>query len=205
MRVLAIGAHPDDIEIYCAGTLAKHVSRGDECFFLVLTDGSRGGDVKTRKTEARESAKLLGAKRVIFAGFEDTKLRFEQNLVNCIRKVIDDVKPDRVYTHSTTDYHQDHRAAAEASIVAAKDVDEILMYEGSVSSEFCPDYFVDITDSIDKKKEAIFRFESQNSKDFSNLDYIWNFARYNGLRANFRLRYAESFKIYRMIRTNGNV
>lgn len=201
MKVLAIGAHPDDIEIYCSGTIAKHVARGDKCYFLILTDGSKGGKKEVRKKEALKSAQLLGVKRVFFSDFVDTTLRYEPKLCPAIGKIIKKVKPDRIYTHNLSDYHQDHKATAETSAIAGKDVNEILMYEGSVMSDFFPNYFVDITDFIELKKKIIYVFKSQNIRNFRNLDYIYTFARFNGLQANFKLKYAESFRVFKMIKT----
>lgn len=197
MKVLSIGAHPDDIEIYCAGTIAKQVARGDECYFLVLTGGERGGDKRVRMEEARRSAKLLGVKRIDFANFKDTQLKYERNLVKRIREVIDEIGPNRIFAHTPNDYYPDHRATGEASIVAGKNVEEMLFYEGSPCSRFFPNYFVDITDFMDIKKKAVLTFESQNKKDFYNIDWIWVYARNNGLKSN--LKCAEAFEVYKMI------
>lgn len=199
MRVLAIGAHPDDIEIYCAGTIAKHINRGDECYFLVLTEGGKGGNKKVRKQEARKSAKILKIKQIFFGNFKDTRLKFEPNLVMKIREVVDKVKPDRIYTHTPRDYYPDHKAIGEATIIAARKVNEILFYEGSPCSRFFPNYFVGITSFMDIKKKVILTFESQNKKDFYDVDWIWVYARYNGMRSNFKLKYAEVFEVYKMI------
>lgn len=205
MKVLAIGAHPDDIEIYCAGTIAKQIAKGDECYFLVLTGGEKGGDKKVRIEEAKKSVRILGVKKIFFANFKDTELKFEKNLVMKIREITDKIKPDRVYTHTPRDYYPDHRATGEASIVACRKVSEIFFYEGSPCSEFSPNYFVDIKDFIETKKKVIFVFESQNSKDFYDVDHVWVYTMFNGTRASFKLKYAEAFEIYKIIREGDKI
>ncbi|MDA0333991.1 MAG: PIG-L family deacetylase, partial [bacterium] len=68
MKVLAIGAHPDDLEYGCAGTLIKHAQRGDEVYMMIITDGSSGGQADLRAREQRKAAKIIGAREVFFGG-----------------------------------------------------------------------------------------------------------------------------------------
>ncbi len=74
MRILAIGAHPDDIEFGCGGTLIKYARQGHEPFLLVMTDGSGGGDGALRQKEQEASARILRASRLIWGGYPDTAL-----------------------------------------------------------------------------------------------------------------------------------
>lgn len=127
MKVLAIGAHPDDIELICAGTMAKFKQRGAEVF-LCVCDGNKGSKIykseelaKIRRNEALESAKLIGATS-IWAGLSDGEvvldLRFKKKIVEVIRQTA----PDHVITHSPNDYHSDHintsRLVFEATYLA---------------------------------------------------------------------------------------
>ncbi|MCX5679173.1 MAG: PIG-L family deacetylase [Candidatus Omnitrophica bacterium] len=70
MNILAIGAHPDDIEFGCGGTLLKYSSSGHRVFLLVLTKGGFGGDPDVRSKEQKEAALFLGAKEVFWGGVE---------------------------------------------------------------------------------------------------------------------------------------
>ena len=75
MKVLAIGAHPDDLEYGCAGTLIKHVQRGDQVFLALVTDGSEGGEGAVRPEEQLAAAKIIGAEDVFFLGYSDLRPR----------------------------------------------------------------------------------------------------------------------------------
>ena len=67
MNILAIGAHPDDWEYGCAGTLIRHVQKGDKVYLVVVTDGSAGGEPAMRRNEQRDAGKLIGAEEVFFS------------------------------------------------------------------------------------------------------------------------------------------
>ncbi len=122
-RVLAIGAHPDDIEIGCGGTLAKLKDQGYELFFVVATFGEEGGsppskeDLKqAREQEAKNSAKVLGALNVSFLGLEDGLLSYcKKDKIKLIAK-IRSIKPDIVFLHSSTDQFPDHKVIHSLSI-----------------------------------------------------------------------------------------
>jgi hypothetical protein len=73
VKILAIGAHPDDLEYGCAGTLIKHAQRGDDVFMMIITDGAAGGDPEVRSAEQLEAAKIVGARDVFFGGYQDTQ------------------------------------------------------------------------------------------------------------------------------------
>jgi CheY-like chemotaxis protein len=98
-RVLAIGAHPDDVEIGCGGALAKHQSRGDLLHILTLSLGASGGDVNVRATEARRAAELLGAK-LEFGNLRDAHISESTETIDIIQAAIRELRPTHVYTHS---------------------------------------------------------------------------------------------------------
>jgi len=105
MKILAIGAHPDDLEYGCAGTLIKHAQRGDEVYMMVITDGSAGGESGVRSTEQREAAKIIGAREVFFGGYADTEFECHRESIMKIEQVVRQVEPDTVYTHCGEDTH----------------------------------------------------------------------------------------------------
>jgi LmbE family N-acetylglucosaminyl deacetylase len=73
MNILAIGAHPDDVEYGCAGTLIRHVLRGDNVFIMIITDGAQGGDPAARREEQLAAVKIIGAQEVFFGDYPDTR------------------------------------------------------------------------------------------------------------------------------------
>jgi hypothetical protein len=141
-RVLAIGAHPDDIEIAAGATLAKMHDTGYQISGLVLTYGGQGGNAERRQDEARCGADFLGLDTVRVLDFADTRLQ-AVDMVNAIETMIEEVQPDLILTHSSHDIHQDHQAVHEATLRAARNRTSILCYESpSTTHEFTPSFFV---------------------------------------------------------------
>ena len=203
MNILAIGAHPDDVEYGCCGTLLKHVRRGDKVFILVLSIGERSGDKESRKKEAEESAKRIGAQLSI-SDFPDTNIPQDHSVIEKIEEAVRKAKPDRVYIHSINDVHQDHRNVAYTSLVAARSVSEILSFESpSLYLNFKPAYYVDITDFIEQKTKILKLFITQNGKDFMKINAIQGLAQFRGLSSS--VKYAEAFEIIRILKTADNV
>ena len=184
-RALAVGAHPDDVEFGCGGTLAKWAANGCEIFHLICTDGSKGtwdpGTdpaelVVTRRNEQRAASIALGGKgEVIFLGWPDGELesglRQRIGIASAIRKT----RPDVVLGHDPWKryrLHPDHRNAGfllTDGIVAARDPlffpelgdpphrpATLLLFEADD-----PDHLEDVSDFVDAKLEALLRHESQ--------------------------------------------
>jgi LmbE family N-acetylglucosaminyl deacetylase len=171
-RVLAIGAHPDDVEIGCGGTLAKHRAEGDIVRILTLSRGAAGGDVNLRTIEAQHAAKLLGAK-LDFANLVDTHITGGVETIQIIEAAIRALRPTHVYTHDLEDTHQDHRAAHTACLVAARGVPNVYCYQSPSSTvEFRPNHFVDITEYMRIKLQAISAYQSQVDRMAALLDDV---------------------------------
>ncbi|MBT6630752.1 MAG: hypothetical protein HOB49_27290, partial [Gemmatimonadetes bacterium] len=109
MNILAIGAHPDDVEYGCAGTLIQHVQRGDNVYIMIVTDGAQGGDPLIRREEQLAAAKIIGATDTFFGDYGDTQFECHQESIMAIEAVINKTNADSVYTHFGEDTHQDHR------------------------------------------------------------------------------------------------
>ncbi len=160
-RVLAIGAHPDDVEIGCGGTMAKHHAAGDVLHILTLSRGAAGGDTNVRTAEARRAANLFGAE-LHMGNLQDTHITEGRETIEIIENVSREMHPTHVYTHCVEDTHQDHRAVHAASLVAARGVRNLYCYQTPSSTvEFRPQRFVDITDFIGTKLQAIDAYGSQ--------------------------------------------
>jgi LmbE family N-acetylglucosaminyl deacetylase/CheY-like chemotaxis protein len=159
--VLAIGAHPDDIEVGVGGILLRHVARGDGVHLLTLTSGEDGGARAERADEQRRAAKLIGA-RLIPRDLPDAGVAVGGAMLGVIRAAIDEVRPDIVYTHSVRDSHQVHRDVHRATLVAARGVPRIYCYQSpSTTIDFRPTRFVAIDAFVDRKVEVIGAYDSQ--------------------------------------------
>jgi LmbE family N-acetylglucosaminyl deacetylase len=160
--VLAVGAHPDDIELGCSGTIAVHKAHGDKVYLLILTKGEASGDIRVREGECRKAAEILGVDRLFFGGIEDTKVCDGRKTIDTIEKIVDEVKPDIIYAPTCKDTHQDHRNTGHATLSAGRRCKMILQYEGaSTQRDFIPQVFVDIERTFDLKKKIISVFGSQ--------------------------------------------
>ena len=202
MNILAIGAHPDDIEFGCGGALLKYSGSGHNVFFLVLTKGDLGGDPVVRLREQKEAALFLGAKDVFWGNFNDTELLGNRETILKIEEVLNKVSSDVLFLNYYNDVHQDHRAASLAGISASRYIKEVLFYEVPTTQNFEPDIFVDINDVLEKKMELIKLHASQvNKTRVENLTILQsaqscaNFRGYQG-----RVKFAEGFKALRMFK-----
>lgn len=200
--VLAVGAHPDDIELGCAGTLALHKSNGDKVYLLVLTKGESSGDIEVREKECRRAAEILGVDGLFFGGLQDTRVHDGRKTIDVIEKIIDEVEPDIVYAPTSKDTHQDHRNTGHATLSAGRRCKMILLYEGaSTQRDFFPQVFVDIGKTFELKKKVIRAFGSQlnNHRGGYGLAVKGNegLAKLRGYQAG--LEVAEAFEVGRFI------
>lgn len=222
MRVMAVGAHPDDIEFLCGGTLAQYVARGDEVFNVVFTNGDMGHVeigpeelAEIRTTEAREAAEAIGAQfRMI--GEPDEWLFHDRRTRTLMIDALRWANPDVIITHSPNDYHPDHRtcsdivfAASFLSTVphietehAAQQHVPTLYYMDTVGgTAFTPEEYVDITDTIEIKIKALLCHQSQIKwlKDHDNMDlaeFVRNLAATRGQQCS--VPYAEGFQVAKL-------
>ena len=200
-RVLVVGAHPDDIEIACGGTVAKLRDAGYEIRGLVMTQGERGGNASVRPGEARRGGKFLGLDEICVLDLPDTRLHeHELDVLAAIEETIQSYKPSMVLTHSAHDLHQDHRTVHEATLRAARQLNMILCYESpSATQDFKPTLFVDIGDYVDVKVASIKDHADQRLKPYVHEERVRGVAVFRGGQA--KLRYAEGFEVIRAVST----
>jgi LmbE family N-acetylglucosaminyl deacetylase len=177
--VLAIGAHPDDVELGIGGTLAAHRSAGDQVVVLTLSRGARGGEVGDRQEESLAAAELIGA-RLFLEDLEDTRISEADPTVSIIERVVAQVKPTIVYTHSRNDRHQDHRAVHQAALVATRNVPTFACYQSpSATVDYRPTRFVSIDGFTDTKLALLACFGSQAGiRTYMADDFVLATARY---------------------------
>lgn len=202
MRILALGAHPDDIEYGCGGTFLQFARRGEEIYFMVLTKGEFGGDAEVRQKEQEEAMKFMGVKKIFWAGYKDTELPNERIIISDIDSVISEINPKEVYVNYIDDIHQDHRTLAECTLAATRYVSRVFFYEDYTSVKFEPDIFVDIGDVLEEKQKLIQIYSSQVAKAYpTKLDMIESVratANFRGFQG--KVKYAEGFKAFRYLR-----
>jgi LmbE family N-acetylglucosaminyl deacetylase/CheY-like chemotaxis protein len=194
--VLAIGAHPDDVEIGASGALAAHREMGHDIAILTMCRGARGGAEHTRAGESELAARILGA-RLYLEDLADTRISEGDPTIGIISRVIGEVRPTVIYTHSIHDVHQDHRNTHRAAMVAAREVDRVYCFQSpSATVDFRPTRFVSIDSHLDAKMRAIDAFSSQTAvRAYLEPDLISATARYWSRFAEGR--YAEAFEVIR--------
>lgn len=198
--ILAIGAHPDDVELGCGGLLLKAVQSGHQVYICTLTRGSASGDPGERTRELAKSAKFIGAKDLRIGDFEDTKLAVSSELINYIEAYVDKVNPDLILTHFHGDIHHDHRAVSTATLESARFNSNVLAYEIPLTRNFEPKVYYDISDVIDEKVELIRIFWSQRSKLYTKANAIKGLAEFRALqsRLNTSINYVETFDVLKL-------
>jgi LmbE family N-acetylglucosaminyl deacetylase/CheY-like chemotaxis protein len=196
--VLAIGAHPDDVEIGCAGILLRHAARGDQVNILTLTGGEVGGIVSERARESQHAAELMSA-RLFLSDLADTRVSVSDGgvAIGAIERVIVEIKPSIVYTHSRNDVHQDHRNVHHATLVAARNVPHVYCYQApSTNIDFRPSRFVGVDEWVDRKVEVIGAYSSQvKIRRYLQEDLLRATARYWSRFGSSR--YAEPLEVVR--------
>ncbi len=192
MNVLAIGAHGDDIEVQCGGTLAKYAARGDKVFMCVVTDG-RGrpqGDpdqiAQIRHRESQASANVIGAE-LIWMGIPDGGLKVNDETLAQFVEVIRTTQPNVIITHPTEDYHPDHRYTSQLVLDAAQMARvrnyrpeqpsyraqvPIAFMDGVLGLSFLPEEWVDISDFFEQKATMLSQHVTQMMPDAYDPDFI---------------------------------
>ena len=202
--IIAFGAHPDDLEIGMGGTIAKLSAMGYNVQPVIATlpNFVKSDTKEGRKSESMLSAKLMGCKSPIFLDLSPEQMVFGRKLVTLIDSLITEHKPDSVFTQWHGDSHQDHQILTSSVISACRNQNNLFMYEttipgGITQNSFRPQLFVDITKTIDIKKNALECFQSQ----FIRCGEIWIPAVIG--RCSFRgyqvdAKYAEAFEVVKV-------
>ncbi|MFC1629317.1 PIG-L deacetylase family protein [Gemmatimonadota bacterium] len=201
VNILAIGAHPDDIEYGCGGSLLKYAQTGHRVYLYVATHGSVGGAGDTRAREMEASAERLGAEELFWGGHTDTQIPLSQDLISEIEGIIGKVNPKFIFTHWRDDTHQDHRNLTACTLSATRYIPNFLFYEGPTSQGFTPNVYVDITGVLEEKTELLRIHASQMTKthieETSIIDMAMSNATFRGIQA--RVRHAEGFTSQRLL------
>ena len=222
MRVLAVGCHPDDLEIACGGTLRKYVERGNEVFTCHVANGNLGHMViepaelaVIRAREFEEASAIIGAKETFNLNVGDMLVNsHDPAIMDAMADVVRYTRPDLIITHNDTDYMQDHmetsRIVMNGSFCsglnhrpraydAFSSFVPIFFMDTLAGVGFEPTHYVDITDQIETKIRALRCHESQLKwmSDHDGIDFadmVKTCSKYRGYQCG--VPFAEGFRPY---------
>jgi len=217
--VLVVAAHPDDEVLGCGGTIANHTINGDCVYIVFMSDGvnSRKNAQESirneRKSAARKASVILGVKEPIFLNFPDNKMDSVPllDIVQSLEVLLNEIKPEIVYTHYFGDLNIDHQITHRVVMTACRPrpgfyVREIYSFEILSSTEwaignmFHPSYFVDISFTLKLKLVALECYGMEildypNSRSIENVNYL---AKHRGCEVGIDA--AECFTVDRCIK-----
>lgn len=207
MNVLAVGAHFDDIELGCSGTLAKHVKNGDRVIIYVATDSeysdSQGRLIRSNaiaRAEGEKAAAIIGAE-LICGKANSLFLEFSEQTNIELVKIIEKERIELIYTHWIDDVQHDHINLAKAVIHAGRHVPRILMYRSNwyiSAGNFRENFFVDISETWGIKEMAILAHQSELGRVGNKwMDYFKRQALNNGMIVG--AQYAEGFEVIKWL------
>ncbi len=222
MRVLAVGCHPDDLEIACGGTLRKYVEQGAEVYMCHVANGDQGHVViepqelaAVRTLEAENAGKIIGAKQVFNLDVSDLQVNsHDLDVMDAMADIVRFTRPDVIITHNDDDYMLDHK---ETSVIATNgsfcsgishrprkydafsSFIPVFFMDTLAGVGFQPTHYVDITNQIDTKIRALECHESQLKwmLEHDNIDFadmVRTCSKYRGYQCG--VAYAEGFRPY---------
>lgn len=208
MRILAIGAHFDDVELGCGGTLARHVKNGDDLFIFVATNSGYSNHAREvirrpeiALEEGHKAAAILGARELVCGDYPTNNLPLNDDLVCSILKIVEEHKIDTIYTHWTGDMHLDHRNVGRASITAGRHAPRLLMYRSNyydTDTQFRGNFYSDITSTVEIKANAIRAHESEFKRVGETwMTFFMNQNRNDGIKIG--VQYAEVFEVVKYL------
>ena len=186
MKILAIGAHPDDIEIFMYGLLAILKRNGNEIITCIATDGSEGKiSLKKNLKRIRQQEANLGLSKLNtpnFLGLKDGSLAISASASKVISEFIHSIKPDLIITHPPEDYHSDHRSLSRYVTDSSGFYFPVVYSETLLGINFTPDFYFDITPFFKEKSDSILKHKSQNPEKFLKAIELSN--RYRSAQCN---------------------
>ena len=214
MNIMAIGAHPDDIEFGCGGTLLNHKQKGDTITYVCMTH-TQSVDATTKKvirskeqltSETKKASDILGIDSLHFLPFKDLHVPFNFESVSGLESIIKEQQIDVIYTHWAGDSNQDHIATFKTSMASARYIKNVYCYEQipiprHTENPMRINLYVDITDTFKDKLRAAQCHQSQIKKykeaGFDVSENLTTLAKYRGIQAN--CKYAEGFQVIKQV------
>jgi len=214
MNIMAIGAHPDDIEFGCGGTLINHKEFGDKVIYVCMTDtesidATKGKVIRSEselKSETQCAADILGVDNIFYLPFKDLHVPFSFDSVSRLETLIKQYQIDTIYTHWSGDSNQDHISTFKTTMAAARYVKNIYCYEQipiprHTDNPMRVNSYTDISRSFDLKIKAAECHQSQFKKykaaGFDVTENLTTLAKFRGIQAN--CQYAEGFQVIKQV------
>lgn len=210
MKIMAIGAHLDDIEIACGGTLAKAIENGHQVKVLIMSksgytnkEGALQRSDEVAVEEGTNALHVLGIQEIEILDFPTKDIPWHSDVVNAIDVCIADYDPDVIFTHHPFDTHQAHAGVSNATVAAARRRNTVFFYEPITPSgrsyvAFRPQMYVDIGQTIEKKLNSLREHKSEYNK-FGAENWIDGVYARCGFRGyEIGKKYAEAFEVLRI-------
>ncbi len=208
MRVLAIGAHFDDLELGCGGTLARHVLDGDSVWGFIATEsgyadasGNVIRDVSRAKAEATRAAAIIGYE-LLMGGIPTFEVEFGEEIHKKLIRIIESKQIDTIYTHWSHDVHHDHRNLALSTMHCSRHLKRVLMYRSNwyeSDAPFCENFYTDISQTWEIKERAMRVYETEMERTGNGwLEYFKRQAELAGMRCGVKC--AEGFQTVKWVR-----
>ncbi|MBI5048293.1 MAG: tetratricopeptide repeat protein [Deltaproteobacteria bacterium] len=200
MIILAVGAHPDDIELGCSGFIMKAKDGGAKVYALTMSRGEKGaGKNGKREEELKRAVEFMGLDDFWVLDFPDTGLKDSVAMMkDAIEEKIKETGATMVLTHTAIDIHTDHQAVFEASKVAARNISMLCYEDVGTPREFVPNYLVDITNYIEDKMKIVTFHKTQEDKTYMDPELIKGRAAHRGIQGG--IQYAEAYRIHNLLR-----
>ncbi len=201
-NILVVGAHFDDAELGCGGTMAKLAAEGKKVYKLTLTDNVTNFeqmnihvDMQSSQVDSANACKEMNVEEICdFQMIKCNELTYTTETMQRVEKIIFDKKIDTVFIHYDSDMNQDHIAASKICLTAARHCKNILYYQSNgyiLDKSFYPTVFFDISDFYETKKNALNHYRGDHNRFDRLFDIslkrteIWGYAN--------KVQYAEGF------------
>jgi len=201
--VLCLGAHADDIEIGCGGTILKLVRDVPGLNVLWVVFSARGSRATEARRSAREFLRGAGRQRIVLKRFRDSFFPYEgERIKEYFEQLKRSIQPDLVFTHCRDDRHQDHRLLSDLAWNTFRDhlilEYEIPKYDGDLGH---PNLFVHLDEPLCRRKaESACRFfQTQGNKHWFSADTFLSLMRIRGIECASPTKYAEAFYCRKLI------
>lgn len=226
-KIIVFAAHPDDEIMGCGGTMARHAKEGDEVHVVILAEGVTGRDdyrdrarrkdsLSALAVAAHKANRIIGVKSLTLEEFPDNRMDGVEllDVVKCMERHIESIKPSLVYTHHIGDVNVDHRLVSQAVVVACRPqpghcVKELLFFEVASSTEwqpamegftFLPQVYVDVSDHMRVKMRALAEYHEEmrpwpHARSYKAIESL---AQWRGVSVGVEA--AEAFQMGRALR-----